>query len=67
MLFEVLALLWDGVATRENFLEKELLVQQVSTEDQIADMLTKPLFKPRLLTLCTKIGLLWLFLWTLKS
>ncbi|GBM32731.1 Copia protein, partial [Araneus ventricosus] len=43
---------------REKVLEKELLVQQVSTEDQIADMMTKPLFKPRLITLCSKIGLL---------
>ena len=43
---------------REKVLEKEIFVQQVSTENQIADMLTKPLFKPRLLTLCAKIGLL---------
>lgn len=34
---------------RENVLEKELMVQQVSTEDEITDMMTNPLIKPRLL------------------
>ncbi|KAG8196250.1 hypothetical protein JTE90_023806 [Oedothorax gibbosus] len=42
---------------REKVLEKELLIQQVATEHQIADILTKPVFKPRLLTLCSVIGL----------
>lgn len=43
---------------REKVSEKELLVQQVPTEYQMADMMTKPLFKPRLLFLCSRIGLL---------
>lgn len=41
----------------EKVLKKELIVQQVPTEEQIADIMTKPLFKLSLLTLCSKMGL----------
>ena len=42
---------------REKVLEEEINVQQISTEMQIADLMTKPLHKPRLLMLCEKMGL----------
>lgn len=42
---------------REKVLEKKLNVEQVSSEEQIADILTKPLMKSRLLTLCNQMGL----------
>ena len=42
---------------REKVLEGKLNVAQVSTEQQVSDILTKPLNKSRLLTLCYKMGL----------
>lgn len=43
---------------REKVLEGEIDVQQISTEMQLADLMTKPLHKPRLLMLCEKMGLI---------
>ncbi|GFS54007.1 retrovirus-related Pol polyprotein from transposon TNT 1-94 [Trichonephila clavipes] len=42
---------------REKVLEGKLNVKQVSTEKQVSDILTKPLMKSRLLTLCNQMGL----------
>jgi hypothetical protein len=42
---------------REKVLEGKLKVEQVSTEKQVSDILTKPLTKSRLLTLCQHMGL----------
>ena len=42
---------------RERVSEEELDVKRVSTEFQLADMMTKPLHKPRLKMLCDNIGL----------
>ena len=42
---------------REKVLEKKLTIQQVSTEGQVADIMTKPLPKTRLKFLCDKLGL----------
>ena len=38
---------------REKVSEK--IIQQIPTQDEIADLMTTPLFKPRLLTLCNKM------------
>lgn len=37
--------------------EKEIVIEQVPTEEQLADMFTKPLFKPRLVKLCQAFSL----------
>lgn len=42
---------------KECVTNREVVPKQVSSEAQLADMMTKPLFGPRLLDLCTKIGL----------
>ncbi|GFW24360.1 retrovirus-related Pol polyprotein from transposon TNT 1-94 [Trichonephila clavipes] len=42
---------------REKVLEGKLNVKQVSTEKQVSDILTKPLMKSGLLTLCNQMGL----------
>lgn len=42
---------------RECVINGELLVKQVTSINQLADMLTKPLFGPRLEELSKKIGL----------
>lgn len=42
---------------REKVLEGKLNVEQVSTEHQVSDILTKPLTKSRQLTLCDQMGL----------
>ena len=42
---------------REKVLDGEIKVEQVSTENQVADIMTKPMTKFRLLTLCKKMGL----------
>lgn len=42
---------------REKVLEGRLNVEHVSTERQVSDILTKPLMKSRLLTLCDQMGL----------
>lgn len=42
---------------REKVLEGKLNVEQISTERQVSDILTKPLMKSRLMTLCDQMGL----------
>ena len=42
---------------RERVSEGELDVKRVSTEFQLADIMTKPLHKPRFETVCNQIGL----------
>ncbi|GFT19772.1 retrovirus-related Pol polyprotein from transposon TNT 1-94 [Trichonephila clavipes] len=42
---------------RKKVLEGKLNVKQVSTGKQVSDILTKPLMKSRLLTLCNQMGL----------
>ena len=42
---------------RERVSDGELDVKRVPTEFQLADIMTKPLHKPRLSALCDKIGL----------
>jgi len=42
---------------QERVCEGELEVKRVSAEFQLADMMTKPLHKPRLKVLCENIGL----------
>jgi len=42
---------------REKVMEGEINVQRVSTEEQLADIFTKPLHKPRLLSMCVGLGL----------
>lgn len=41
---------------REKVIEGQIKVQQISTENQLADLMTKPLASPRLRILCKKIG-----------
>ncbi|CAB3224317.1 unnamed protein product [Arctia plantaginis] len=41
---------------RQCVLEKDIKVEKVDTKNQLADFLTKPLFKPRLLELCKLAG-----------
>ncbi|KAG5871370.1 hypothetical protein JTB14_028903 [Gonioctena quinquepunctata] len=43
---------------REKISEGKLGVQQIPTEEQIADMMTKSLPRPRLQILCNQIGLM---------
>ncbi|KAG5872508.1 hypothetical protein JTB14_010483 [Gonioctena quinquepunctata] len=43
---------------REKISEEKLGVQQIPTEEQIADMMTKSLPRPRLQVLCNQIGLM---------
>ena len=40
---------------QEKVLEGKMYVEQISTEDQVSDIMTKPLMRPRLLTLCNKM------------
>lgn len=42
---------------RQCVLEKDLNIKKISTKEQVADFLTKPLFKPRLQELCNLLGL----------
>lgn len=42
---------------REKILEGLLQIQQISTEDQVADIMTKPLERVRMNILCQKMGL----------
>lgn len=42
---------------REKVTERQLEVQQISTQDQLADLMTKPLQPTRLKMLCDQIGL----------
>jgi hypothetical protein len=48
----------DCHKTRENVTEGIISTPYLSTTDQLADLLTKPLFMPRLDFLCSKLGLL---------
>lgn len=42
---------------REKIAEREFGIEQISTEEQLADMMTKPILSTRLRILCNKIGL----------
>jgi hypothetical protein len=42
---------------RECFHEGEVQKQHVSTQNQLADLMTKPLFKPKLTKFCEEFGL----------
>lgn len=42
---------------REKVLEEKLAVQQISSQEQVADVLTKPLPRTRLLIMCSRMGL----------
>jgi hypothetical protein len=42
---------------REKVAENEVAVQRVPTEEQVADIFTKPLHKPKLQILCSNLGL----------
>ena len=42
---------------REKIAEGEFGIDQISTEEQLADMMTKPILSTRLRILCNKIGL----------
>ena len=49
------------IATRFHFIREsveggEVIVQKIHTDDQLADILTKPLGRVRFLHLCSKIG-----------
>ena len=37
--------------------EGEIDIHRVPTEHQVADIMTKPIHKPRLISLCNKMGL----------
>lgn len=42
---------------RECVSEKIVMIEQVPTSEQLADVLTKPVYKPRLLNICEQFGL----------
>jgi len=42
---------------REMVTEGEIDIHRVPTEHQVADIMTKPIHKPRLISLCNKMGL----------
>lgn len=44
-------------SVREKVLEGKLVVEQISTEKQLADIMTKPSAKTLLLILCDQMGL----------